>query len=75
MQRLRQQIAPLDVEWNLEKTRVVNTLRSETFGFLGFDLRRVRKQSGDEHFIPMTPKKRASKAVKAKVERRLAAVE
>jgi hypothetical protein len=35
--------------------------------FLGFDLRRVRKQSGDGHFILMTPKKKARKAVKAKV--------
>jgi hypothetical protein len=63
----QEQIAPLGVELNLEKTRVVNTLRGEAFGFLGFDLRRVRKQSGDGHFILMTPKKKARKAVKAKV--------
>jgi len=42
-------------------------LKGEAFGFLGFDLRRVRKQSGDGHFILMTPKKKARKAVKAKV--------
>ena len=46
---------------------MVNTLRGEAFGFLGFDLRRVRKRSGDGHFILMTPKKKARKAVKAKV--------
>jgi hypothetical protein len=46
---------------------MVNTLNGEAFGFLGFDLRRVRKQSGDGHFILMTPKKKARKAVKAKV--------
>ena len=46
LQRLREQIAPLGVELNLEKTRMVNTLRGEAFGFLGFDLRRVRKQRG-----------------------------
>ena len=67
LQRLREQIAPLGVELNLEKTRMVNTLNGEAFGFLGFDLRRVRKQSGDGHFILMTPKKKARKAVKAKV--------
>ena len=71
MQRLREQIAPLGVELNLEKTRMVkrmvNTLRGEAFGFLGFDLRRVRKQGGDGHFVLMTPKKKARKAVKAKV--------
>ena len=66
-QRLQEQLAPLGVELNLEKTRRVNTLRGEAFGFLGFDLRRVRKQGGDGHFILMTPKKKARKAVKAKV--------
>jgi len=66
-QRLQEQIAPLGVELNLEKTRMVNTLRGEAFGFLGFDLRRVRNQSGDRYFILMTPKKKARKAVKAKV--------
>jgi len=67
LQRLREQIAPLGVELNLEKTKVVDTLKGEAFGFLGFDLRRVRKQSGGGHFILMTPKKKARKAVKAKV--------
>jgi group II intron reverse transcriptase/maturase len=66
-QRLQEQLAPLGVELNLEKTRMVNTLRGEAFGFLGFDLRRVRKQGGDGHFILMTPKKKARKAVKANV--------
>ena len=67
LQRLQEQIAPLGVELNLEKTKMVNTLKGEAFGFLGFDLRRVRKQSGGGHFILMTPKKKARKAVKAKV--------
>lgn len=67
LQRLQEQIAPLGVELNLEKTRMVNTLKGEAFGFLGFDLRRVRKQDGDGYFILMTPKKKARKAVKAKV--------
>jgi len=66
-QRLQEQIAPLGVELNLEKTRMVNTLRGQAFGFLGFDLRRVRKQGGEGHFILMTPKKKARQAVKAKV--------
>lgn len=46
---------------------MVNTLNGEAFGFLGFDLRRVRKQDGAGHFILMTPKKKARKTVKAKV--------
>jgi RNA-directed DNA polymerase len=67
LQRLQEQIAPLGVELNQEKTRLVNTLNGEAFGFLGFDLRRVHKRGGDGHFILMTPKKKARKAVKAKV--------
>lgn len=67
LQRLQEQIAPLGVELNTEKTRQVNTLNGEAFGFLGFDLRRVRKRGGEGQFILMTPKKKARKAVKAKV--------
>jgi RNA-directed DNA polymerase len=67
LQLLQEQIAPLGVELNTEMTRVVNTLQGEAFGFLGFDLRRVRKQSGDGYFTLMTPKKKARQAVKAKI--------
>ena len=67
LQRLQEQLAPLGVELNLEKTKVVDTLTGRAFGFLGFDLRRVRKRGGDGHFILMTPKKKARKAVKAKI--------
>ena len=67
LQRLQEQITPLGVELNREKTRMVNTLNGEAFGFLGFDLRRVRKRGGDGNFILMTPKKKARKAVQAKI--------
>jgi hypothetical protein len=46
---------------------VVDTLKGEAFGFLGFDLRRVRKRKGNGHYLQMTPKKKARKAIKAKV--------
>ena len=45
----------------------MNTLNGDAFGFLGFDLRRVRKRSGAGYFILMTPKKKARQAVKAKI--------
>jgi RNA-directed DNA polymerase len=67
LQRLQEQIAPLGVTLNLEKTRVVNTLKGDAFGFLGFDLRRVRTRNGDGYFILMTPKKKARKAIKARI--------
>ena len=48
---------------------MVNLLKGEAFGFLGFDLRRVRKSNKSKggYFIRMTPKKKARKAVKAKI--------
>jgi len=67
LQRIREQFAPIRVELNQEKTKVVDTLKGEAFGFLGFDLRRVRKRNGEGHFLLMTPKKKARKAVKAKI--------
>jgi RNA-directed DNA polymerase len=67
LQRLKEQTYALGVELNLEKTKVVNTLNEEAFGFLGFDLRRVRLRSQDRYYILMTPKKKARKAVKAKI--------
>ena len=67
LQRLHEQFAPLGVDLNKEKTKVVNTLNGEAFGFLGFDLRRTRKRKGNGHYLQMTPKKKARKAIKAKV--------
>ncbi len=66
-QRLQEQFALIGVELNLEKTRVVDTLKGEAFGFLGFDLRRIRKRKREGYFVLMTPKKKARQAVKAKV--------
>jgi RNA-directed DNA polymerase len=67
LQRLQEQLSPLGVELNKEKTKMVDTLKDEPFGFLGFDLRRARKREGDGYFILMTPKKKARQAIKAKV--------
>jgi hypothetical protein len=67
LQRLQEQFALLGVELNREKTRMVDALKGEAFGFLGFDLRRVRKRKGDGYLILMTPKKKARTSVKAKI--------
>lgn len=67
LQRLQEQLAPLGVGLNREKTKLVDTLKGEAFGFLGFDLRRVRKRQGEGYYLLMTPKKKARKAIKAKV--------
>ena len=65
--RLHEQLAPLGVELNTEKTKVADTLKGESFGFLGFDLRRIRNRKDTGYFILMTPKKKARLAIKAKI--------
>ena len=44
--RLREELATLDVRLNEEKSRIVDLSRGESFGFLGFDFRRVRSLRG-----------------------------
>src|SRR3974390_2940752 len=44
--RLREELAALQVEVNAEKSRIVDLGRGESFGFLGFDFRRIRSQQG-----------------------------
>jgi RNA-directed DNA polymerase len=44
--RLREEVANLDVQLNEEKSRIVDLSRGESFGFLGFDFRRVRSLRG-----------------------------
>lgn len=65
--RLREQLAPLGVELNAEKTKVVDMLKGESFGFLGFDIRRVQNRQQTRYFILMTPKKKARQAIKAQI--------
>jgi group II intron reverse transcriptase/maturase len=67
LERLQEELAPLKVTLNREKTRIADTLRGEAFGFLGFDFRRVSNKNNRGYFILMTPKKKARKAVKAKI--------
>jgi len=44
--RLREELAKLRVEVNEEKSRMVDLMKGEGFGFLGFDIRRVRNRAG-----------------------------
>jgi RNA-directed DNA polymerase len=65
--RLGERLEPLGVKLNLEKTKVVDILRGESFGFLGFDFRRKLNRQGSRHFILLTPKKKACLSIKAKI--------
>ena len=44
--RLREELAKLQVEVNEEKSHTVNLQRGESFGFLGFEFRRIRSRRG-----------------------------
>jgi len=67
LQRLCEQADLVGVKLNMEKTRVVNILNGETFGFLGFDIRRIKSREKNRYYISMTPKKKARQAIKAKI--------
>ena len=60
--RLREEFAKLQVEVNEEKSRTVNLDRSESFGFLGFDFRRLRsvkRHVWRAHYTPKLKKRTA----------------
>ena len=44
--RLREELATLDLRLNEAKSRVVDLTQGESFGFLGFDVRRIRSRRG-----------------------------
>ena len=67
LQRLREKMEPLGVKLNMEKTKVVNILNGETFGFLGFDFRRILNREKNRFYILLTPKKKARLSIKAKI--------
>ena len=60
--RLRDEFAKLQVEINEEKSRTVELDRGESFGFLGFDFRRLRsigRQVWRAHYTPKMKKRTA----------------
>ena len=60
--RLREEFAKLQVEVNEEKSRTVDLVRAESFGFLGFDFRRLRsvkKHVWRAHYTPKLNKRTA----------------
>lgn len=66
--RLREEFAKVEVEINEEKSRIVDLRKEESFGFLGFEFRRIRSKAG--RWMPLrTPlmKKRTQLLRKLKV--------
>jgi len=59
LQRLREELAKLQVEINEDKTRIVDLAKRDSFGFLGFEFRRVRSLKGvwRPHYTPKLRKR------------------
>jgi RNA-directed DNA polymerase len=65
--RLLEELAKLDLKLNEEKTRLVDLTRRESFGFLGFDFRRVKTLRG-QWGVRITPKMKARTALLRKLK-------
>lgn len=57
-QRIREELAKLEVEVNEEKTQTVDLMKGESFGFLGFDFRLVRTRGRWRPYLTPKMKKR-----------------
>ena len=57
--RLREELAKLHIQINEEKSRTVDLERGESFGFVGFDFRRVRSLQGKWRAQPKLKKRTA----------------
>lgn len=71
--RLREEVAKLHVELNEEKSRVVDLGKGESFGFLGFEFRRVRSRKGEwrPYYAPKRKRRTALLEKLSEVFRRL----
>jgi RNA-directed DNA polymerase len=60
-QRLREELAKLQVDINEDKSRLVDLAKGESFGFLGFDFRRMRSLQGKwrPHYPPKLKRRTA----------------
>jgi len=67
LQRLKERLKPLGVTLNDEKTKVVDTEKGESFGFLGFEISRVKNWKSGKFIILMKPKKNARVSMKTKI--------
>ena len=56
--RIREELAKIQVEVNEEKTRKVDLSVGESFGFLGFEFRRVRSRAGKWMPLPIPQTKK-----------------
>lgn len=65
--RLQEEFGKLKVEMNVEKTRIIDLERKESFKFLGFEFRQIKTLKGKSAAY-YTPKKEARKALLTKLK-------
>ncbi|HVW99497.1 MAG TPA: group II intron reverse transcriptase/maturase [Candidatus Babeliaceae bacterium] len=65
--RLREELTKLKVQINEEKTKYLNLDKGETFGFLGFDYRKVKTRTG-KWGVLYQPKKQAKQKLKDRIK-------
>jgi transposase InsO family protein len=65
--RLREEFARLGVEVNEEKSRCVDLRKGESYGFLGFDVRRIRARNGNWR-VQLMPKLKKRTALLRKLK-------
>jgi RNA-directed DNA polymerase len=68
IQRVREELSKLQVEVNEDKSQMVDLLRGESFGFLGFDFRLTRTKGGRRRPY-LTPKNKKRKELLHKLKR------
>ena len=68
--RLREELAKLKINLNVEKTKIINMNQGETFGFLGFDFRLVKNK--EKKMVLLKPKKKKVADLIGKVKTHLA---
>lgn len=65
--RTREEFTKLQVEVNEEKSRIRDLTKGESFGFLGFEIRRVRTRAG--RWMPLrVPQPKKAKALRRKLK-------
>ncbi|EQB89249.1 group II intron reverse transcriptase/maturase [Clostridium punense] len=67
--RLREELAKLKINLNVEKTKIVDMSQGETFGFLGFDFRLVKSKG--KKMVLLKPKKKKVTELISKVKTHL----
>ena len=67
--RLREELAKLKINLNVEKTRIVDMCQGGIFGFLGFDFRLVRNKG--KKMVLLKPKKKKVQELRDKVRAHL----